>query len=160
MNYTIDWFEMGATKAGKTKATVTLKDPNGNTIEKVTIWPDFPGFVDLRPGSQVQGSIQEKKQGNMTWKSLHADSFSVKTKVNRTAEITQAIATKNQGIADAQEKKADGIKTSSTFRDATEMTVRWREERLARGIATSAEEWQEEWKRVRAWLSANWDLPF
>ena len=158
--YTIDWMEIGKTSLGKTKATATLLDEKNQKIE-VTIWSDFPGFVDLKPGSKVTGKIRETYgTGGKTWKSLSHVAYFRKPKSDKGADMVKAVEIKQKGIDEAQDKKADGIKTSSTFRAAVDSTIQWRAERQARGLTTSAEEWQEEFRQVRAWFSRNWELPF
>lgn len=163
MEYEVIWLEQKTTKTGKVMANLTLKDPSGVQIENVTVWGDFPGFIDIRPGGKVRGIIQNKTDtNNRIWKTLK---FDVPHKIsiprtpiqNPAAELQKEIS---KSVEQHQTRKEDGFRTSATFRDATLLTVEWRRERVAKGLNTTSEEWQVEWKNVRNWLDSKYDEPF
>ena len=161
MTYTIDWLEVVQTSTGKTKANVTLVGEDGGKIPDVSIWGDFANFNELRPGSKVEGVVTYKPYKGKNYASLGKamnpnGTYAVKPK----SDIAKAVAAKNENIAHSQEKKMEGIKDSSTFRAATDHVIQWRAERLARGEATSTEEWQQEWINVRKWFDARFSEPF
>lgn len=157
--YEVVWFEQGMTKDGKVKATVTLKDLGGNEIKDVTLWSDFPDFANIRPGSKVSGVMTTKAgTNNKVWKSLHASKG--RAAPAKKPDMVKAVEKKAESIAASQDRKEASIKQTATFRDATLLTVEWRRERQAKGLTTTAEEWQTEWRNVRRWLDAEFDLPF
>lgn len=165
--FVIHWMEVKQTKAGQTKAMANLIDESGVETTDVTIWSDFPGFPNFRPGSDIEGDVVEKNVKGKIWKSIYASKGTarknfevIKTAVQQSTPIVKAMERKEQSIERAQDNKMAGIISSSTFRAANEHTIQWRQERLARGINTTTEEWQEEWKNARKWFDARFDEPF
>ena len=65
---------------------------------------------------------------------------------------TQAVAMKQEGIKNSMEHKDHSIKTSSTFRDATMLTVAW-----AGGREVEADQLRGKWIEFRAWLWGQYD---
>lgn len=93
MKYIIDKAELKGTSKG-TILKVDLVDENGVLDEGVTIWNNFPNFASLKTGSEVNGSVVVKKNGQYTNKSLYEDK-------------TSTIGTpRGTGIKAAQERKA------------------------------------------------------
>lgn len=159
--YQINWMENTQTKAGQAKANATLVDQNGNEHPNVTIWGDFPDFSGLRPGVNVEGSLVVKNVKGKNWTTLYASknpngTFKPKPK----SDMKQVMDIKKENIEHAQDKKYEGIKDASTFRAATDHMIQWREERAARGVSTTTEEWQAEWINSRKWFDARFSEPF
>lgn len=155
--YKISWLVQSTTTTGKVKATLTLIDATGNEIPNVTAWGDFPGFKELRPEGIITGNLITKNFKGTNWVSIMPEK-----NLNGTYKptATSFIQQKSEVIEKAQDRKNDSIKNSSTFRDATLLTIEWRKERLAKGLNTTSEEWQSEWNNCRKWLDARFDSPF
>lgn len=157
--YEIVWLEQKPTSAGKMKANATLRDVRG-VEESVTIWGEFPGYANLRPGYKVTGVITSKAdKNNRVWKSLQAGSVANSplrspTPVKSAAELTA------KSVEKSIDRKEDNIRMASTFRDATVLTAEWMKNRFAAGLSCSTEEWQTEWKNIRNWLDNQYDQPF
>lgn len=154
----INWIEIGQTTTGKTKADITFE---GDT-KKVTAWADFPGFADLKPGSEVEGTIVPKAVGNKTYYTLYAPkgNFARAGVSKPNFAIKEAQATKREDIATAQKNKEEGIRVSSTFRDATLITVEMFRIGYAPDESPRDEQFRKEWTKWRDWLWKNWDGDF
>ncbi len=104
MKFTINWLEQKKTPTGKDVKNATLIDELGVVFEKVSIWGDFPDWVNLSPGRTVSGNIKANAKG---YKSLSPE---MTTGFNRgpsgavkAAEVTSA------SVVKAQDRKEKGI---------------------------------------------------
>jgi hypothetical protein len=159
MIYTIETIEVKQTSTGKTKADVTLVGGDFTKTPNVSIWADFPDFNNLHAGSKVDGTLSFKAFRGKTYASLSpikTNGYTPKPK----NDISKAMDIKNQNIIASQDRKEESIKNSLTFRAATDHVIQWRQERLARNVETSTEEWQTEWINVRKWFDARINEPF
>ena len=116
--YIIEWGSQSQTKTGKTVFNATLKDEQGLQHEKVSIWSDFPGFADIRPGSEVEGEIVKNAKGYASLypprPKMEAPKF-----VQREQAMNEAMAKKETSISKFQANKEESIRLSSSARDAT-----------------------------------------
>jgi hypothetical protein len=162
MIYTIEWMERKPpTATGKIKAECTLVGEDGIKVSSVSIWSDFPGWNELRPGSKVDGTVNYKPFKGRTYANLYpAKNPNGTYRPTPKQDIAKAMEVKSQNIEHAQDKKMEGIKDSSTFRAATDHVIQWRQERLARGVNTTTQEWQEEWINSRKWFDSRFSEPF
>ncbi len=143
------------TSTGKLKADLNLQSPDGVVSTGVTIWADFPNFAALTEGITTEGDIVEKQNGQYTNKTLYpARTNTLGAKRPGAGNIVKAMETKAKNIEAAQESKQEGIKISSTFRDATLISIAM----LGRGESSiSASDMQETWLYWREWLWKNFD---
>lgn len=160
MKYKVQWLEEVTTKSGKKKANTTLVDVEGNEHPNVAIWADFPNFNDIRPESTVEGNLVSTEFKGKSYVSLHPAKNTNGTFAPKQGQIEKAIVAKNQNIEKFQDKKVEGIKDSSTFRDATLYMIQWSNQRLAMGVNWTTEEWNTEWILRRKWLDARFSEPF
>lgn len=161
MIYSIESIEFKQTSTGKSKADTTLVGQDGAKFSNVSIWSDFPGFNSLKAGDSVDGTISYKLYKGKNYASLsHSQNPNGTYTPKPKNDIAKAMETKNQNIAVAQDRKEESIKNSLTFRAATDHVIQWRQERLARSLETSTEEWQTEWINVRKWFDARFTEPF
>src|SRR3990167_9429810 len=115
--YIIEWGSQSQTKTGKTVFNATFKDEQGLQHEKVSIWSDFPGFADIRPGTEVEGEIVKGKTGYLSLyppRKLEPPKF-----VQRERAMNEAMAKKETSISKFQANKEESIRLSSSARDAT-----------------------------------------
>lgn len=149
--YQIEWGELKPTSTGKQRFLATLKDEQGVVTDNVTLWGDFPDFATLAPGREVNGKISEKQNGQYLNRTLYPET-TYKTFTAKPSGIAKAQETKRNDIAVAQDNKAESIKISSTFRDATLITISMFGDREADEV------WfKQEWANWRQWLWQNYD---
>lgn len=156
MIYTLSNVEKKQTSTGKEKADVTLTNPAGTSVQKVTIWGDFPNFANLQDGMTVDGDYSEKVNGQYTNRTLYPSRQATTSYgANRgSGGIAKAQATKAEGIAKSMDRKEESIKESSTFRDATIMaTAIFNKSEEASG----SEDLQRIWLRQRDFLLENYE---
>lgn len=107
MKYRIEWCEKKKTSTNKEYFKATITDEQGKE-EEVSIWSDFPQFIQIQPGLEVEGYI--KVNGN--YKNLSAISTSPrKPNMERVMEkkatfIAESQNRKEQSIAAAQDRSA------------------------------------------------------
>ena len=157
MIYTINWLERKRTSTGKNKLDAVLVDPNGIQNEGVTIWEGFPNFAALMPGSQVEGDITVKQNGQYTNKTLNAPRGSTSQFAGGYAPkpnaIKAAMEMKSEGIQRAQDNKELGIITSATARDATMVAVAF----IDKGTITP-KNFEKEWHKLRRFFINAWTI--
>lgn len=103
--YIVDWCETKTTSTGKNVKNATLKTENGTLMDKVSIWSDFPGWADIRPGSTVQGEIRSNPKG---YKSLSPGTFSAPAGGRASGAVSAANITK-KSVEEAQARKSESI---------------------------------------------------
>ena len=160
--YTVDWLEKKHVDAlNKDKYDLTLKDAKGVTHEKVTMWSDFIGFSEVRPGSTVTGTIttktNDKGYTNTTIsppkpKNTSGGNFGP-SKGGFKGNMAATMATKQAGIEKSQDNKERGIILASTARMATDMVVALTDYEY-KGFSVGA--LQKEWTMWRSWFAKNW----
>lgn len=153
MKYIVEWSEYKTTSTGKKKADATLKDEAGVITEGVTIWENFPGFNDIRPGSTLEGDVTVKVNGQYTNKTLNAPRAEFPRKAP--GAITQAMAKKEKSIEKFQEQKTSSIEKMACFRDATLLTVAW-----AGNSGQLSEDIKAKWEEFHKWLENKLTVPF
>lgn len=156
--FTIDWSEQKTTKNGKLKLDATLTSAEGVKIENVTIWGDFPNFDKLMTGNDVEGTIQEKQNGNYLNRTLYPIQAANTSKPARTEMTNKAIERKEKTIEKAMDRKEDSFKTSGTFRDATILTAEMLSQMTARGEGWNFDTAKEIWTNWRVWLTDNFEI--
>lgn len=157
MKFTITKFEPFTSSAGKAYARTSLKNDAGTLYENVTIFGSHPGYIDLKEGAFVEGELTTNDyNGRKGWKMqalVQAPAWATKGPA-KSAGIAQAQAVKREDIKVAQGNKAESIKISSTFRDATLITI----ESFNGKVGVPAEDFIVEWKKWRNWLWNNYDV--
>src|SRR3990167_8447509 len=154
MIYVIDWIENKPTATGKERAVCSLTAVSGEKYTNVTIWGDFPGFKDLMPGSEVEGDVVPPKDPQYGPTLYPPRKTTYTPRANRAGEIRTAMKEKAEGIEKSQDRKEMGIYTSSTFRDATLLSIAEKGD----GVMTH-EEMKSLWLRWRDWLAKQYDYP-
>lgn len=161
MKYKLDWSEKKTTSTGKMKLDATLVGEDGVKVENVTIWGDFPNFASLMTGNDVEGTIQEKQNGNYLNRTLYPIKPSnpppggARRPLN--ASITKAMETKREGIKEAQENRSEAVRIASTFRDATLLTIaELGSDNL--NVKDYVGDYKSTWLKWRSWLWQNWDV--
>ena len=150
MKYDITWCEVKQTQTGKTKMDASLQSSDGQVFDKVTIWGDFAGFTEIRPGSSVEGDIVT----NGNWKTLSAPKHAPTGNAARGAGIALSQLRKADGISKSFDRKESGIEISATFRDATLIT-----NLQLQGKNPDVDMVKDTWTYWRSWLLENWDVP-
>jgi hypothetical protein len=149
MKYTIEFVEVGTTKTGKTKATLTLKDEKGEIHDHVTAWGDFPKFEELMMGRTVEGDIAIKVNGQYTNKTLYPPRTEQSTPIRRQPSgITKAIEKKEASIIKAQDRKETSMEKFAAVRDATILT----QALVSKLDSVSMTEMEEIWKKWHAFI--------
>jgi hypothetical protein len=124
------------------KATIYKKQKDGT---------DFPNFDTLREGTKVECNPWTNPKGYVSLFPPKPETASV---VRRSpAAITKAMETKAANIEKAQDNKQEGIKISSTMRDAVAIVVSMNNHE----IQMNAGEIKEAISTWRKWLWYEWD---
>ena len=154
MRYKINWLEEKTTSTGKKKYDLTLDKEDGTQEDKVTMWADFPDFANMKPGTEIEGDVVVKVNGQYTNKTI----YPIKPKVAPTGQtggfkgnMVATMAKKQEGIEKSQSRKEDSIQISSTARDATILTT-------AELNGKTEQEIKDIWTKWRKWLLNNWDV--
>lgn len=147
--FTIEWSEKKQIPSGKWVINATLKDEVGVTHERVSIWSDFPNWVNIMTGHTVEGNIVTNDKGYKTLYPPRTGTVSSNGGANRASGGglgAGMMKAKSESIAKAQENKELGIMTSSTIRLATDCAI-------AENNPTPANilKW-------RNWFITNWDI--
>lgn len=151
MAYTIQSMEKTTTTTGKEKYNAVLKDvDSGAETKGVTIWSDYPGWINLQAGVTVYGSLVPPKDPKYG-PTLYAPKPASTGTTRGAGAITRAQETKAEHIKVAQENKEVGIKLSSTIRMAVDIVT-------ARDLG-STEDIQAEIEYWRKWFWERWDEP-
>lgn len=153
--YTIEWLERKKTTTGKDVISASLKTPEGVIHDKVSIWSNFPNWINLTPGGSVSGeivtsdkgykSLKEEMTKGFTQSGYRAPSGAVKA-----AEITR------ESVKEAQGKKNESIAFFSSTNAAIELVKSmpmYRESDagdLRQSIITWRNFFLDEWKKYEA----------
>lgn len=149
MKYTVSTLEKKTAGSGKQYIKATVKDEQG-VDHNVTIFSTFPNFDTITFDSVLDADMQienDPKYGES--KKLWPP------KENRPAGggMAKTMAVKSQNIEKAQERKEEGIRVSSTFRDASLITASM----VHAGIIRTEMDIKEEWRKWREWFWNNYD---
>lgn len=147
MKYKLYKIERVRTTTGKDKADIVLD----NDV-KATIWGDFPNFSTLEEGQDVEGDLIPAKDSKYspTLSPVRATTGGFKP----SGGMNKMIKEKQEGIEKSQDRKEDSIKTSSSMRDAVQITL------AELGNLKDHTEYESRVLYWRKWLLDNWDLPF
>lgn len=155
MQYEITWLEQKTTSTGKVKANAQLRGAEGKLIENVTIWSDYPDFVNLRPGSTVEGDLvpaRDPKYGPTLYgKKANLGPRPAWAKKENT--IAKAQDRKEEGIKTAQERTQEGVSMSGSARDATLILTTFYQ-------GLSDDDLKAKWDEWRKWLYGKYTEPF
>jgi len=137
--------EVKTTSTGKSykKASITGED---GAQYQVSVWDDFPSFAAVQAGGMVEGVIRQNgKYTNLVAGNLGVRPASIPNKFGKVMEIKQ------EGIRKAQENKEEGIRISSTMRDAVLVAL------AELGGNRDHTEYEDRIRYWRSWLYAEWD---
>lgn len=149
-SYKIDFIEDAPTKSGIMKCNATVTDETGVQTENVTLWlSSWPNLKELKPGSVLAATLEVKVNGQYTNKTLYPQ----KTDTLKRTQAPAWAKAKEKSIEKAQENKQEGIKVSSTFRDATLVTIAF-----FQGIQFTEEQFRKKWVENREWLWKQFDF--
>lgn len=145
-------------KAVKANKVLELENENGVLFKDVFVNSKFDdqrtNFEGIREGSMLIGDITTSDYNGKEYKWLNSakPQGSYNNGMSKSKGIAQAQERKEQSIYASQERKSEDIKISSTFRDATLLTI-------AEMGATNGQEsnWQKRWLENRKWLYKNYD---
>lgn len=121
-NYIIKKFEEKTAKSGTKYAKAALLDVEGNVIENVSIFADYPNYP-LSVGSQTEGELKNKPYNGKDSFSLSPVRTNTLGRKSNNAAITKAMETKNTNIKEAQTRKEESIKLAAIQRDAVLLTT-------------------------------------
>lgn len=116
----------------------------------------FPSWEEIAPGRDVEGNPWQSKT-NGKWYLFAPEAGKVynprsSTPGQKQALMKEAIGLKQEGIRESQENKQEAIKISSTFRDATLLTI------AQLGDSYDNGEFKVVWLSWREWLLDNYEV--
>ena len=149
--YIIEFIERKDTAGGIARSMANLKDETGKITQDVTLWGTNWKLDTLFMGNNIEGKIEEKdKESN--GKVYHNVTLYPDMGDKPKTWGPGASATKKADIAEAQKNKQSSIELSSTFRDATQITLAELSEH-----PIVAEEFKSRWLYWREWLLNNFE---
>ena len=122
MKYKIEWMEKkgaGWIIATLSEGNVQITDVSINKLDKKTNQVVFVNFDTLMPGSDIEGELWRNPAGKAY---LFAPKPQAPVRTGG-AGIKAAVEAKARSIEHSQDRKDNSIQLSSTFRDATLLTV-------------------------------------
>jgi len=146
--FSIEWCEKKNAdwiKATLKEGNQVIQDVSINRLDKKTGKVAFEKFDDIMPGGTIEGELWRSDKGACY---LFAPRPQSAPKVGGGAGIKVAMAEKAKAIEHSQDRKDNSIQLSSTFRDATLLTVA----QMGSSTDWSNEEVQNKWKMWRTWL--------
>lgn len=159
LEYTINWMEVKQTSTGKTKADVTLEGDE----RKITMWGDFPGFSNLKPGSKVKGEVVTKVNGKFTNHTFFPERTDTRSKPSAPAwakkdGAVQAAKITSDSVRESMAQKQEAIERSSVIRDSTLITVALINA-YAAGKIIDSEKVKEDWQNWRKFFEGEFNDP-
>lgn len=152
MRFFIEWAE----NKNNDWKIVSVKDLTGAITTDVSVnrvnkkGETFPNFDNIRPGAEIEAEFWTSTAGkhylfapNLT----KAASAGVKN-----GNMVKVMEQKAQNIEKSQDRKEEGIRTSSTIRMAVDLAIAEHDESIGHDLKESISRW-------RMWLLKNWDLP-
>ncbi len=158
MEYVIEWCEKKTTSTGKEKLNATLSK-DGVAENDVTIWADFPDFINIASGRKVTGNIVSKQNGQYLNKTLYP--ITTPASANRPAGggfAAGAMQKKAENISHAQDRKEEGIMISSSARMATDFVTAFYPEIANYEDREKSMALEEKWKEWRKFFIENWEV--
>lgn len=149
MKYTVTTLEKKVAGSGKPYIKATVKD-GMDEEHNVTIFSTFPNFETITFDTVLEAEMQtenDPKYGisKKLWP----------PKENRPAGggMGRVMEKKAEAIGKAQDRKEEGIRVSSTFRDASMIVASM----VHGGLLRTEMDIKEEWRKWREWLWNNYD---
>lgn len=149
MKYKIDAIERKTTSTGKEMAKLSIITEEGEMIQGVSIWADYPGFKDFKVEDTIEGDYKENGQ----WKNLYPPKPAPAAGGGAMRGVAAAQERKQGMIEKSQDRKEIGIKTSQTMRDVTLITL----EALKGQPFPEREDFEREFKANRSMYLKLWD---
>lgn len=151
-SFKIERVEDKPTSTGKPRKIVDLIGPEGELLEKVTVWGGTPVFDTLAVGQVVVGDYKDDGQYRTFFPERPKPAYNK----GGGANIAKAQEVKAENIKEAQVRKNDAIARAGAFRDATLTTLQMLKDQP---FPTDAE-FKEAWRGwVKFFLNAA-DEPF
>jgi hypothetical protein len=157
MQYTIKTSELKTTPYGEVR-DITATDLTGNEISGA-VWSKakdgtlYPNFAGLVAGAIFEANAWTNPTTGKV--SFFAPKPSTGASGGNKGAMAGAMKAKQEGIAKSQDRKEEGIKTSSTIRLATDIVTA----RMAQGTEVwSIDKITEEIESWRTFFVTNWDL--
>lgn len=152
MKYTVKTLEKKTAGSGKPYIKATVVD-GMDEEHNVTIFSTFPNFETITFDSVLEADMQTENDPK----------YGVSKKLwppkeNKPAGMGggmmgKVMAQKSEAIGKAQDRKEEGIRVSSTFRDASLITSSM----VHGGLLRTEMDIKEEWRKWREWLWNNYD---
>lgn len=125
--YSVEALERKNLPTGKVVINAILRDDTGKIFEKVSIWSDFPNFVNITQGQKVTGNLFTNPKGYVTLypprvSETNGPAGAPPRAPSKGAAVEKAQERKEAGITKSQDRKEEGIKIASTMRDAVAIT--------------------------------------
>jgi len=133
--------EIKQTEKGDDYKRCTTDKPDGEYRLNFNVFKFHSRFSEVEEGMKLEESdlIKDGKYWNLV------DPDQKKTSGSKTGAIKQAQETKRVDIATAQGRRDEGIKVSSTFRDATLITMGLLDRAFEKGDVRNETEFKSEW---------------
>lgn len=148
MTYTIEWIEEKTTSTNKPFRKMSLKDEAGVTTTEVSIWSDNPQYDKAILSGTLEGEITTNEKG---YKNFQAPKGNLsRYGGGNPGGAVKAANVTAESVKKAQDKKETAIEISSTFRDATMITLA-----QFAGKEFTPQQFQAQWQQWRKWLLAN-----
>ena len=152
MKYTIVWSEKKTTSTGKEKIDATLKEGE-NTIEKVTIWGDFPNFAGIMTGHDIEGDVVPAKDPKWGPTLYPPKTSNVGHPVRSSGAITKAMEKKEESIGRFQDNREMSIKIASTLSMANNTALAFLQGESIKDVGV----FKEQVKRWREFYWMEWE---
>lgn len=116
----------------------------------------FPDYENIKAGVKVTGNIWTSEKGNtyLFAPKPKTGGYSGGARANNSASIVKAQAVKAENIEHAQERKETSMAKMASARDATLLLIQYHPELYTLPEQTRNEVIRNEWRKMRAWLSA------
>lgn len=153
------------TKAQKPFKKFNVKDEKGIVIEGVTAWSNLKCFESIVSGASVSNVIVQEGEYNgrkdYTMKDEIFGNMPAGLRQYAKPNMAAVMQKKEESITKSQDRKEDGIKISSTARDATLIvTTFFKADIEAIVDATESSKFSEimkKWRMARSMLLENWE---
>ena len=152
------------TKTGKPFKKFNVKDEKGVVTTDVTAWSDFKQFDAIVAGASLSNVFLKEGEynGNKNY-TLKDDIFGNKPEGIRKygkPNMEAVMQKKDESISKSQDRKEDGIKISSTARDATLIITTFFKAEIDALNAPESSKFNEimkKWRMARTLLLDNWE---
>lgn len=147
--YKIEFIERKTTSTGKEMAKLNLVSEEGELIQGVTIWSDFPNFKDFKLNDYIEGDYKDTGQ----WKNLYPPKPAPKAGGGfKSAQVEKLMDKKDESISKHTDRKEEGIMVSSTMRDSMQLALA----EIAGTPFPTDEEVEAIFVKWRAWYLQKW----